>query len=101
MQFLALKSLRLRSNFKKNELQFIINKFLFIYLLANKYFNKFTIFDKNLIKLFFSLNLKKIKNRCIITNRNKVSNKFFAVSRILLRSSLKFGIISGIKKSVW
>jgi len=52
MQFLALKSLRSRSNFKKNELQFIINK-------------------------------------------------FFAVSRILLRSSLRFGIISGIKKSVW
>lgn len=59
------------------------------------------------LKLFYALKLSskhsktKIQRRCLFTNRSRVSNGAFGISRIKLRELLKFNIIPGYKKAVW
>lgn len=43
----------------------------------------------------------QIKNRCIISNRNKGIHRKYSISRLKMLEYLKFGIIPGYKKAVW
>lgn len=43
----------------------------------------------------------QIKNRCIISNRNKSVYRTYSISRLKMLEYLKFGIIPGYKKAVW
>lgn len=43
----------------------------------------------------------QIKNRCILSNRNKSVYRPYFISRIKLRELLQFGILPGYRKAVW
>jgi len=43
----------------------------------------------------------QIKNRCIISNRNKSVYRSHSISRLKMLEYLKFGILPGYKKAVW
>jgi ribosomal protein S14 len=40
-------------------------------------------------------------NRCIFTGRRKRINKFYSFSRIMFLKLVRFGYLSGLKKSSW
>ena len=48
-----------------------------------------------------SLLKKKIRNRCVITERGKSINKRFKLSRLELRRWVESKILSGVRKSSW
>ena len=98
-----IKDIKIRKLFLKKEKIKKIHKFLFIFLsFKNKRENR-NHFDKNLLKLNSSICISKtlIKNRCVLTNRNKGVNKYFSISRIVMRDLSQFGLLPGFKKAVW
>ena len=97
------KNIKIRNKFFLFENKKLIWKFLFINLLSLKNLN-----NKNFLKLFLRIknNLIRIskvqiKNKCVLTGRNRSVNKNFSVSRIEMRNLIKFGVIPGYKKAVW
>jgi ribosomal protein S14 len=98
-----IKNLKIRNKFFIFENKKLIWKFLYINLLSIKSLSK-----KNFLKLFLTIknNLIKIskvqiKNKCVLTGRNRSVNKKFSISRIEMRNLMKFGVIPGFKKAVW
>jgi len=103
MKYLAKKDKLNRLKFSNTELDHKVNKFLFINLLNS---NKFSYEKQNLLHKYFLLNKNnkyktKILRRCVLTNRSKVSNSIFGISRIKLRNLLKENQITGFSKKVW
>jgi len=100
-----IKDLKLRHLFFKYEKKKKIYKFFFINLLSRKNVN---INNKNLILPLLQLQNKikrnskiRLTNRCILSNRGKGVNKFYSLSRIMMRDLIQFGIIPGYTKAVW
>jgi small subunit ribosomal protein S14 len=54
-----------------------------------------------LSKLPRSSSLTRITNNCVISGRNHAVLQKFRLSRIVLRSLIADGLISGVKKSTW
>jgi ribosomal protein S14 len=98
-----IKDIKIRKLFLKKESIKKINKFLFVHLSSKNQKENVNCFDKNLLKLNSSLRVSKtlIKNRCILTNRNKGVNKHFSISRIVMRDLSQFGLLPGFNKAVW
>jgi ribosomal protein S14 len=103
MQSNKIKNLKIRNKFFILENKKLIWKFLFINLLSFKNLNK-----KNFLKLFLTIKTSllriskvQIKNKCILTGRNRSVDKKFSISRIEMRNLMKFGVIPGYKKAVW
>lgn len=98
----TVKNKKIRLEFFKQEKSKLINKFLFVNLMNS---------SQNLKKLHpllsrFSqktdkVSKVKIKNKCVMTGRNKSVEKKYSFSRIILLDMLRFGIIPGYKKAVW
>lgn len=99
-----IKDIKIRQKFSKIENLKKVNKFLFINLLSRKTgcFQRSTL-QHQLLYSQITLRLSKIriKNRCILTNRNKGVSKYFSLSRIVMRDLMQFGIIPGYTKAVW
>lgn len=98
MLFKKIKDLKIRKEFKRNEVQNITLKFVSTNFLAQ---NK----DKIRCHSFSDLKQKnfsktKIVRRCILTNRSRGSLRPFNISRTKLRELLQFGIFPGYKKSI-
>ena len=103
MRYLEKKDKFNRLSFSNKELNYKINKFLFINLLSTK---KILNEEQKLLHKYFLLKKNKdyrtrILRRCVLTNRAKVSNSIFGISRIKLRSLLKENQIFGFKKRIW
>jgi len=98
----SLRNLKLRNFTKKKELVIIVNKFLFINLISNSFlFKNYSSFDKNLLKLYYNFKIKSIESFCVLSNRKKVINSKFSLSRLVIRDFINFGLVPGYKKSVW
>lgn len=103
MKYLEKKDKLNRLKFSNIELNYKVNKFLFINLLS---INKISSEEQKMLHKYFLLKKNKdyktrILRRCVLTNRAKVSNSLFGISRIKLRSLLKENQILGFKKKVW
>lgn len=96
------KDLKLRIAFKKLENFRLVNKFLFINLVSKPMLLS-SRFNKTILKTYLMSRISKIKikNRCILSNRNGGVNKFYNLSRISMRNMIKFGLLGGYKKAVW
>ena len=96
------KNLSQRIRFKENELDLKLEKFIFTNLLNETDFKL-----KSSIRYILSVrNLKNIskvnlKNKCVLTGRNRSVEKSLNLSRIKLRHMISFGIIPGYSKAVW
>jgi ribosomal protein S14 len=104
MKYLQRKDLKNKIKFFNKETDKKINKFLFINLLnTDKLDNK----KKNIVTKFFlskkqlSSNKTKLLRRCLMTNRGRVSNRLFGISRIKLRELLMNNQIPGFSKNIW
>ena len=103
MLALKIKDLKFRKLFLKNEKKKKISKFLLINLLS---YSKKKAISINPTFLFLQYKTKKnskarLTNRCVYTNRAKGVNRYYSLSRIVLRDYMQFGIIPGYTKAVW
>jgi ribosomal protein S14 len=100
-----MKDLRFRKLFSKFENLKKINKFIFINLLSKKPLKTLTSSCYlNILKLqqkTSRISKVRLKNRCILTNKNTGLNRDYSLSRIKMRELMQFGIIPGSKKAVW
>ena len=99
-----IKNLKFRNYFFKHELSKKVDKLIMTNLLNAPIKAK----TKKLLPLFVNLINSKhkmskafLKNKCVLTNRNKSVEKKTSISRIALRHLMSFGIVPGYKKSVW
>lgn len=103
MKYLQKKDKVNRLKFANAELNYKVNKFLFINLLNS---NKFDVKKTSLLHKYFILSKTskyktRLLRRCILTNRAKVSNSLFGISRVKLRNLLKENQIIGFNKKIW
>lgn len=94
----TIKNIKNRKSFSNLEITNKIQK----YILINSFFSKTNIIGLN-SNLYFAQKISKatIKNKCIVTGRNKSVNKNYSISRIAFRNFLSYGLIPGYGKSVW
>jgi len=86
-----LKDQKLRSKFARNENNFFISKgSLFLKGSSN-------IKTKSLVQT----NICRVKNRCVISHRDKAVFRHFKLTRGILRQYISFGLIPGFSKSSW
>jgi ribosomal protein S14 len=105
MLSIKIKDIKNRKEFYKKELLKIQVKFLFKNLLNNPTVKKTTRARSTLLYSFLQLFSKssktKIRRRCVLNNRSRITNRKFSISRIIFRELLRFGIIPGYAKAVW
>ncbi len=98
-----IKDISFRKKYLNNEKFILINKYVKIRLL--NLFSKKLLFSKYLFLFLKKKQLKsfkvKITNRCIVTNRSRSNFRKFGLSRLCLKQFSSFGILPGLKKSVW
>ena len=102
MLFKKIKDYKLRQLYKYTEYQIKLLKLLRFQLLAwlkNKIYSKFLHFK--LLKKLKHRGQMRMKNRCILTNRNKGNIAFFNISRIQFRNLAQLGLLPGYRKAVW
>lgn len=104
MLSLKYKDIKNRYQFYKNEIDKNALKFFFVNSINNA--DNSTVTKKKLTHYYINkLNTKysktKIQRRCLLTNRARVSNRNFGISRVKLREMLKYNIIPGYKKAIW
>jgi len=99
-----IKDLKLRKSFVRFEFSKKVTKFLVTNLLSKKKI----LASKNILgiqSLALRLNSRvsklRLKNRCLLSNRNKGVSKYYTLSRIVMREFIQFGIIPGYTKAVW
>lgn len=102
MEANTIKNKKLRKKYFGIEKLKYIQKFIFINLLnspkkTKKLVPVFSMFFKDLNKI----SKTEIKNKCVITGRNRSVDKKYSFSRIVMLDMLRFGIIPGYKKAVW
>ncbi len=94
-----------RLNYYKLEYLKKIYKVVFISLLNIPKFNqKKPFFYKKFFKIkqrIRRISKIQIKNRCIISNRNKSVIRPFFLSRIKLKEYIHLGLLPGCQKAVW
>jgi len=101
---LKYKDIKNRSAFYKAELKKNVLKSFFTKKLNQKDISEN---EKKKIIFFFLSKVNtnssktKLQRRCLLTNRSRVSNRKFGISRIKLREMLKYNIIPGYSKAVW
>jgi ribosomal protein S14 len=103
MKYLKKKDINNRIKYLNKEINNKINKFLFVNLLNHKLdqnkrkiVTKFFLSKKN--KLY---NKEKILRRCVLTNRARVSNSIYGISRIKFKELLSNNQIPGFYRKVW
>ena len=98
-----IKDLKLRQSFLKLEFSKKVTKFLAINLLSKKKLtSKNTLMVQSLaLRLNSRVSKLRLKNRCLLSNRNKGVSKQYTLSRIVMRELIQFGIIPGYTKAVW
>ena len=100
-----IKDIKKRKLYFKFEYLKKIYKIITVNLLNNlKLKKKSGYYSYKLLKLNNSLRLFskiKVKNRCIISNRNKAVMRPFFLSRIKMRELINEGVLPGYKKAVW
>ena len=99
-----IKDLKLRQSFLKLEFSKKVTKFLVINLLSKnkKLTSKNTLGVHSLaLRLNSRVSKLRLKNRCLLSNRNKGVSKYYTLSRIVMREFIQFGIIPGYTKAVW
>ncbi len=98
-----IKDISFRKKYLNNEKFILINKYIKIWLLNLS--PKKLLFSKYLFLFLKKKQLKsfkvKITNRCIVTNRSRSNFRKFSLSRLCLKQFSSFGILPGLKKSVW
>nr|YP_009121375.1 ribosomal protein S14 [Thecamonas trahens]AJF36650.1 ribosomal protein S14 [Thecamonas trahens] len=99
MKKLVKKDIKLRKNFKKNELKRLYLKS--ITLNQNVSNNQRFKAQLNLSDLPKNSSKHRIKNRCVVTGRPKSVFKQFKLSRITLKQYALNGDIPGLKKISW
>jgi ribosomal protein S14 len=98
-----IKNIVIRKKFFKIEILNIVKKFLFVNLLSKN----LKVNNKNFLLFYLNKNNRKnfskiqVKNKCVLTGRNRSVNKKYSISRIEFRNLIRFGVIYGYKKSVW
>lgn len=104
MIFIKLKDQKKRKKVAGSELEFKLQKFLYVSLLNNPGISKE---DKMKIYLFFmkfvsrTVSKTRIVRRCTITGRSRVAYRHFAISRSKLKEYLVQGVIPGYYKQSW
>ena len=107
MVFLQANDSKFRNNYRKIEKLRQIKKFIITSLLSNLNCKST---DKKIQQRFLFLILKKNKKlsskvkivrRCILTNRNRQVIRPYHISHASFRNLIQFGLIPGIKKSIW
>jgi small subunit ribosomal protein S14 len=101
MKSLKQKDFLLRKSYNNRELLSLKTKILFKFFLTKKKFHKAFV-----VNFFLKNNVKKvcktkIVRRCLFTNRSRVSNRLFGISRIVFRDLLTKGLVPGFKKAIW
>lgn len=99
MKKLVKKDIKLRKNFKKNELKRLYLKS--ITLNQNISNNQRFKAQLSLSDLPKNSSKHRIKNRCVVTGRPKSVFKQFKLSRITLKQYALNGDIPGLKKISW
>jgi ribosomal protein S14 len=94
------KDKKLRYCFFQNEFYILLYKSILKDSFLDNDF-KFFIY----LKLFRLINNRvfssRIRNRCVVTGRARGVNRFFKMSRLLVRSKSSQGLLTGVKKSSW
>lgn len=105
MIFKKIKDNKKRYLFFKLEYLKKIYKIIAINFLNNlKYYKNKKYYYTSLIKLqkkISKISKTQLKNRCILSNRNKSILKPYSLSRIKMRELLLFGILPGYSKAAW
>ncbi len=103
MKFRVIRDKKLRQKYFNNEIYVIAYKFLItnLYLKRNPLFF-FNMINFNFFHTYLLQNAKtRIFNYCILTGRARGIINFFHLSRLTFREMASFGLISGVKRSVW
>lgn len=107
MIFLKVKDLKYRRNYNKIEKLRQVKKFVFTNLLSNLiYKNKSVEVNQRIAFLISKTNKKllskiKIVRRCILTNRSRRNMRSYHISHTGFRNLIQFGLVPGVKKSIW
>lgn len=98
-----IKDFKLRNLISRLENLKRVNKFIFINLLSKKKFFNSPLCI-NLLKIqqkMSRISKTRLKNRCVLTNKNTGFLRPYSLSRIKMRELMQFGIIPGSQKAVW
>lgn len=107
MIFLKVKDLKYRDNYNKIEKLRQIKKFVLTNLLSNLTHKNMDVkLRQRFAFLIFKTNkkfLSKIKmvRRCVLTNRSRRLIRPYHISHTSFRNLIQFGLVPGIKKSIW
>lgn len=94
------KDIKKRNQFLKTELKLKALKYYYVNTLnSNKNLRKHII--TYFLRETKKISKTKLQRRCTLTNRARVSNRAFGISRVKLREMLKFNIFPGYKKAIW
>ena len=96
----TIKNKKIRKIFFTHEKKRRVDKFLSITLLNEKK-NSVIPFLLNVLINSKQTSKVEIKNKCVLTGRNKSIDKKYSFSRLILLNMLRFGILPGSHKAVW
>jgi small subunit ribosomal protein S14 len=82
-----------------SEYPLLINKLLVNDVFTSDEFKFFLYFK--IFKYYNNVHISHVRNRCIYTGRSRGINRFFRMSRILVRSKSGQGLLTGVKRSSW
>lgn len=92
------KNNKLRYNKDRNYLKTIINNTL----LHDNYLNKeISLIALNKLNTLKNSSISKIKNKCLLSGRNRAVYKRFRLSRMFIKNLGVSGYINGLKKTSW
>jgi len=97
----TVKNKKVRIVFFKHEKEKCVSKFLKFNLLNNNKPKRFLSFLLNLTNTTKKISKVQIKNKCVLTGRNKSVDKKYSFSRIVLLNMFRIGIVPGYRKAVW
>lgn len=82
-----------------NEYPLFLNSVLVNDVFVSSEFKFFLYFK--IFKYYSKQYISHVRNRCIHTGRSRGINRFFRMSRILVRSKSGQGLLTGVKRSSW
>jgi len=94
------KNIKIRYNKDSNYIKYIINNIL----LKDNYLDKEISLKYSLLRSynnFRNSSITKIKNKCLLSGRNRSVLKKFRLSRMFLKNLGVCGYINGLKKASW
>jgi len=96
---LVKKDKRVRLNFKKNELFFIVTKYNLSSNLKLSY--KYFIFFNFINKFHLSSSYARIVNRCVIIGKARWILRRFSMTRMTFKEFSDSGFVTGIRRASW